>query len=146
MADVNDVAGAILAELGEMDTFKLQKLIYYCQAWHLVWEGKPLFPDRIEAWANGPVVPSLFRKHKKLFKVSHWPPGNPNELTPEERSTIHAVLKFYGKKKGYVLAALTHREAPWRDARRRAGLRTGERGDAEITKQSMLEYYESLVT
>jgi uncharacterized phage-associated protein len=145
MASVDDVAAAILDELGEMDTFKLEKLVYYCQAWHLVWERQPLFPDRIEAWANGPVVPTLFQQHKGMLRVSQWPNGDPTKLTPGERSTINAVLKFYGKRQGHVLAALTHREAPWRDARVRAGVRSGERGTVEIRKDAMLEYYEGLV-
>jgi uncharacterized phage-associated protein len=37
---------------------KLQKLLYYSQAWHLVWEDTPLFTARIEAWIDG----RLFRR------------------------------------------------------------------------------------
>ena len=33
-------------------SWKLQKLVYYCQAWSLVWDEEPLFEARIEAWAN----------------------------------------------------------------------------------------------
>ena len=33
-----DVAKYILKEHGEMTAMKLQKLVYYCQAWSLVWE------------------------------------------------------------------------------------------------------------
>ena len=45
VAKVDDVASAILNRLGEMTAMKLQKLVYYSQAWHLVWEEKPLFVD-----------------------------------------------------------------------------------------------------
>src|SRR5665213_2316970 len=62
LASVDDVAAAILKRTGAIDTFKLQKLVYYCQAWHLVWDGVPLFKARIEAWANGPVVPKLYQQ------------------------------------------------------------------------------------
>ena len=59
-----DVADYILAKKGTMSAMKLQKLVYYAQAWHLVWEDKELFPEEIQAWANGPVVPSLYTLHQ----------------------------------------------------------------------------------
>ncbi len=55
-----------------LSTVKLQKLVYYSQAWHLVWEDRPLFPERIEAWANGPVVPDLYREHRGDFELTSW--------------------------------------------------------------------------
>ena len=63
MVDVKDVAQYILDKQGGMTTWKLQKLVYYCQAWSLVWDDEPLFPDDIEAWANGPVVRKLYDIH-----------------------------------------------------------------------------------
>ena len=144
MANVDDVAAAVVKQLGPIDTWKLQKLVYYCQAWHLVWERKQLFPDKIEAWANGPVVPSLFRQHRGSFKVSSWPKGNADRLTNAEKTTVDAVVDYYGKRPGHILAALTHREGPWREARQ--GLAPGERGQVEITPKAMLGYYEGLVS
>src|SRR5207249_1909420 len=117
--------------------------VYYCQAWHLVWERKPLFSNKIEAWANGPVVPYLYRQHRRAFSVTSWPMGKVAHLTDGEKTTIKAVLDYYGKHPGYVLAALTHRERPWQDAR--VGLSAGERGNSEIKPQSMLDYYEGLI-
>lgn len=38
-----------------MTAMKLQKLDYYCQAWHLAWEGRAFFPEAIQAWASEPV-------------------------------------------------------------------------------------------
>ncbi len=57
MAKMNDVARFILETKGEITAMKLQKLMYYAQAWNLVWEEKELFDDDFEAWANGPVLP-----------------------------------------------------------------------------------------
>ena len=45
MASVFDVAKYILHKLGTVTTWKLQKLVYYCQAWSLVWDDEPLFFD-----------------------------------------------------------------------------------------------------
>ncbi len=47
MARAVDVATYILDREGEMSAMKLQKLVYYSQAWSLVWDDRPLFDDRI---------------------------------------------------------------------------------------------------
>ncbi len=143
MGKVDDVAAAIIEKTGPLDTWRLQKLVYYSQAWHLVWDGVALFPDRIEAWANGPVVPALYRQHRGQFTIRSWASGDAESLSKSERETIKAVLKFYGDKPGHWLSELTHRERPWREARK--GLAPGERGDREITKESMAEYYSGLL-
>lgn len=68
-ASVLDVAAHILREHGAMTHMKLQRLCYFAQAWHLVWTAQPLFPERIEAWANGPVVPVLYQALRGDFTV-----------------------------------------------------------------------------
>ena len=49
MPSVHDVAKFILKERGSMTVMKLHKLLYYAQAWTLVWDEKPLFCQKIEA-------------------------------------------------------------------------------------------------
>ncbi|MBD5559274.1 MAG: DUF4065 domain-containing protein [Clostridia bacterium] len=44
-----------LEKTGPITTMKLQKLLYYAQVWSLVWDENELFPEKFEAWANGPV-------------------------------------------------------------------------------------------
>lgn len=146
MATVHDVAAYVLQQLGGMTAMKLQKLCYYAQAWHLVWEEGPLFEERIEAWANGPVVPVLYRAHRGRL---HLEPGDisgePTALTTAERESVDAVLGFYGQRTAAELSELTHREDPWRCAREAAGLAPGERGTAEIPVAEVYEYYDGLV-
>ena len=142
MASVKDVAAYILEKLGEITAMKLQKLAYYSQAWSLVWDEKLLFPERIEAWANGPVVPDLYEAHKGVFKLSKLSCGNPSLLDSLETETIDKVLEFYGDKSSQWLSDLTHKEDPWLNARE--GLEPGERGNNEITHAAMAEYYGSL--
>jgi len=139
MATVHDVAAYILKRQGRMTTMKLQKLLYYAQAWHLVWRERPLFKARIEAWANGPVVPTVYTQHRGEFEVTKWTSGDASGLTASERKTVDAVLKFYGDKASQWLSDLTHAEAPWRDARK--GLAPGQRGTSEITHAALAEYY-----
>jgi uncharacterized phage-associated protein len=143
MAKVDDVAAAILNRTGPISTWKLQKLVYYAQAWHLVWEDRPLFDDAIEAWANGPVVPTLYAKHRGQYTIATWPTGDPDGLDDGEGTTIDAVLGFYGEKTGQLLSMLTHQERPWLEARE--GLAPGERGSAVITHDAMADYYGGLI-
>jgi uncharacterized phage-associated protein len=59
MAKAFEAAKYIINSL-PVDNLKLQKLLYYSQAVHLVLNGKlPLFNEAIEAWDYGPVVPRV---------------------------------------------------------------------------------------
>ncbi len=139
---VLNVASEVLERLGLMTTWKLQKLVYYCQAWSLVWDEKPLFDDSIEAWANGPVAPTLYREHKGAFTIDKLDIEK-KSISDQETKTIDAVIKYYGNDDSQTLSELTHRERPWIEARK--GLAMGERGDRVITHESMAEYYSSLI-
>ena len=100
----------------------LQKLCYYSQAWSLVWDEEPLFKEDIEAWAHGPVVPCLYKHHKGQFIISSLRKGRPGKLDDDQAETVDVVLKMYGDMPGVTLRSLTHRELPWREARRRGAL------------------------
>jgi uncharacterized phage-associated protein len=149
MAQVADVAAYILEKRGSMTAMKLQKLVYYSQAWHLVWHEEALFEAPIEAWSNGPVCRDLYRLHRGRFTLQgrgEIPAGDPSRLTAEERATIDTVLDAYGDKSAHWLSELTHNEDPWRCARERAGIGERERGKATISLDSMFEYYDGLTS
>ncbi len=138
-----DVADYILQERGTMSAMKLQKLVFYSQAWHLVWEDKELFPEEIQAWANGPVVPDLYDCHHGSFSLTPgFFKGDISHLTEKNKDVINRVLKFYGDKDAQWLSDLTHMEEPWKNAR--IGLADGERGDHVISTAAMMEYYSSI--
>lgn len=141
-ASVHDVAAYILQKHGPMSAMKLEKLAYYSQAWSLVWDERTLFSDNIEAWAHGPVVPALYEVHRGQFHVDAWPKGNPDALDKDAKDTVNAVIGYYGHRNAQWLSDLTHREKPWIDAR--VGLQDGERGNAVITLESMMDYYSNL--
>jgi uncharacterized phage-associated protein len=142
MATVFDVAAYILECLENVTAMKLQKLVYYSQAWSLVWDDAPIFSESIKAWANGPVCPELYELHRGQFLVSCLAKGESNNLNSDAKETINKILNFYGDKDSQWLSDLTHHEDPWIDARK--GLLPGERGSEEITHASMAEYYGSL--
>ena len=143
MANVLDAAAYILEKQGKMITLKLQKLVYYSQAWSLVWDERPLFDEKIEAWSNGPVVRDLFEYHRGQYYVSEIEAGDSGKLDAEQKATVDMVLNHYGDKPAYWLVRLSHSEPPWIEAR--GDLTPTEQGNAEIMLDSMAQYYSSLL-
>ena len=145
MATVFDVAAYIIENLGSMSTMKLQKLVYYSQAWSLVFDDRKLFDDDIEAWANGPVVRRLFKAHQGVYMVdeSFCNCGNSANLDAAARATIDEVLRAYGGLSANDLIALTHSERPWLEARE--GTPEFAASNAVINTDTMQEYYSAML-
>ena len=139
-----DVARYILKKEGVCSTMKLHKLLYYCQAWNLVWEDEPLFYQPIEAWANGPVVRSIFNFHKGMYiiKYSDFTLGNESLLSSKQKVNIDEVLSFYGNKSAQWLIDQTHSESPWKDAR--VGMGVNDRSSNVIPLEAMRDFYATL--
>jgi uncharacterized phage-associated protein len=145
MPTVSDVAKYILEARGETSALKLQKLLYYAQAWTLAWDDAPLFKEKIEAWANGPVIPALYQKHKGRFSLKPSDiVGDSSKITKSQQANIDNVLSYYGDKTPQWLSDLTHMEAPWLETRAEANLKDGERGNAVIPLERMQNYYANL--
>ncbi len=144
MASVYDVAKYVLKQIGPMTTIKLQKIVYYCQAWSLGWDGKPLFEEEFEAWANGPVCSELFHKHQGKFIVDEtlFSDIDDYSFSEDEEETLQSVLDYYGDKEPHWLSELTHKEAPWREAR--MGVAEGSPCNNVISKECMQQYYGGL--
>jgi uncharacterized phage-associated protein len=116
MAAALNVAKYIIKSL-PTDNLKLQKLLYYSQAVYLVLNDKrPLFPEDIEAWDYGPVVPPVYREYKPCGVDIIEDRGNTVSLLPEEEKAVNLVLEDLGSMTGTELINQTHREAPWRSA------------------------------
>jgi hypothetical protein len=58
----HDVAAVICSEPRDVPVSeaKLHFLLYLCQGHHLADHREPLFPEEIEAWDHGPVVPDVW--------------------------------------------------------------------------------------
>ena len=146
---VFDVAKYFLSrvefEAGSLMThLKLQKLCYYAQAWHLVFENVPLFDEHFEAWAHGPVSPSLFQEYKGY---SYHPIPAPEDFDDHmfnspQKETLEAVWDTYGQFEAKYLEDLTHQENPWITAR--GNCQPGEICTNTISLELMKEYYSKL--
>lgn len=142
MANVIDVAAYILEQTGSVTTMKLQKLVYYAQVRHLVMYGLPLFSNEIQAWANGPVSPELYRVHRGRYMIGEGglrADGSPDALSVSEKSVVDYVVGKLGAYSGEELRGLSHGEKPWQDARR--GYAVGARCNVPITIESMRAFY-----
>jgi uncharacterized phage-associated protein len=118
---------------------KLQKLVYYAQAWSLALFDLPLFDEEIEAWTHGPVVRSLFED----FRDAGWDALEPlwdcPQFDDDTEGLLTEIMEEYGQHSAKYLEKLTHREDPWKLAR--GNLPIEQKSSAIITKQSMAIYY-----
>ena len=95
---------------------KIQKLVYYTQAWYLANFDRPIFDEDMLAWTHGPVIPSVYEKYKGMSF---------NALPLEGRAKIPAALipflnevnNRYGQFTAKKLERLTHLEDPWKATR-----------------------------
>ena len=55
MVTAHDVAAYVLQQSGPMRAMKLEKDVYYSQAWNLGWHNEPLFHDPIQAFVKAPI-------------------------------------------------------------------------------------------
>ena len=143
--NVFDIAAFIISQKHPLPTLRLHKLLYYCQAWSLVWDEKPLFEQSIYAWSGGPIIKELYEAHQGQYEMdlSDIPKlGNPNALSNDQKETVKTVLRDYGNQSAQWIRDLITMEKPWRDARK--GLDDREGGGREITLASMAEYYEGV--
>ena len=120
---------------------KIQKLVYYAQAWSLVANDEPLFSEKIEAWVHGPVIPSLY-EHFKVFgfgPILHSATSASDHFSKKQVQLLNDVWKVYGKYDAEYLELLTHSELPWQKARE--GISDVEHSSNRIDLEVMKEFY-----
>ena len=127
-------------ESGDVIThLKVQKLLYFSEAWCQVSLDRELFSEDMEAWAHGPVVREVFNQ----FSGAGWEPlsvtGNVAELDEDVRNVLTQVLEAYGNVSAKTLEHLTHQDCPWKEAR--GTLSPEARCSNIISKQSIREYF-----
>jgi len=121
---------------------KLQKLLYYSQAWFYTINGVKLFPNKIEAWIHGPAVLEVYQKYKGFGSsmiTAEALPENFKDLKKEELDILDNVWSVYGTLDPDYLEKLTHSEKPWIEAR--MNKTPYENSSEEISLETMKEYY-----
>lgn len=139
---VFDVANWFLNK-APMTQKKLQKLCYYAQAWCFALNEYQLEDTEYEAWVHGPVSPVLWEKFK-VFGYDCIRLKNPikSNIKSEDEKLLNDVWDTYGSSTGNALEVLTHRELPWKEARK--GYEPYERCSVVISHKTMASYYKSI--
>lgn len=149
---IADYLIALSNETGNLiSNLKLQKLMYYAQAWYLAIHRKPLFEASFEAWVHGPVLRKLFDEYSHF----RWKPIQRDDLSEEYLEWFEAefgeevnefmdnlVDEYFGLT-AYHLERLTHLEEPWRRARN--GLPEDAPSTNVIENDWMRDFYERFV-
>lgn len=152
MKNIKDVCNYVIFRLtseggGSLSHLKLQKLLYYIQAWNLAYEKKPLFEGTFQAWIHGPVnrsVYNLFKGTKYMYsaitiKDLQGIDFNFSSLSTDDKSFIDGVLETYAPFSDVQLEKMTHDETPWLEAR--SGHEPYERCENDISEETMAKYY-----
>lgn len=147
MIPARNVAKYFLSKVEEdvgdgISNLKLQKLVYYAQAYHLAMYDEPLFAEQVEAWEHGPVVPELYReyKHHESRNIPLPDDFHPDDYDAQSRGLMDEVYEVFGQYSAWKLRNLTHQERPWSEA-----YEDGARGRV-ISPGSMREFYKDYVT
>jgi uncharacterized phage-associated protein len=131
-----------------INSYKLQKLLYYAQAWYLVYfDKKMLFDERPQAWVNGPVYQTVYNHFKRKGRAdqniqimgSLTEYSDKLNMTEEQKEFLHSLLAHYALMSHEQLIILTHKESPWNEARK--GLDIFEPSQKEISIESMYAFY-----
>lgn len=130
-------------ERGEILTpLKLQKLMFYADAWHMALHGTEITDERFQAWVHGPVALSQYHR----FKEFKWRPITASIERPiiSEALTNHLdeIIDVFGSETAVALEMMTHQEKPWRDAR--GNIPDDEPCHNYISKEVTREFYGSL--
>lgn len=147
---VQDAADYIIVRLTEarasLTVLKLHKLLYYVQAWHLAFFGKPIFSSGFEAWVHGPVNRSVYDRfaaeksmYSRITKRDLRPTFSIDQIATSKRRHIDAVLEVYADFSDTQLEEMTHREKPWKKARE--GYESNERCQVLMSNEIMRTYY-----
>ncbi|MFT4073223.1 MAG: DUF4065 domain-containing protein [Dysgonamonadaceae bacterium] len=150
MYSINDIADYIILKVKAEDGFaslinlKLQKLLYYIQAWSYGINNQPLFDGEFQAWIHGPVNKAIydrFNATKYLYSEIDLSDVINNNVTLDNTDAefVDFILENYLKYSGAELEKLSHSELPWKNTRDSLG--PNDRCEKKISPQLMTEYY-----
>jgi len=107
----------------DMSIMSLLKLAYIAHGWNLEMRDEPLFPNRIEAWQYGPVIPDVY----SAFRPQGVTPTKPDpryavDVDPETQQFLEQIYNIYGAMTPFRLSEITHEPGgPWESATKMGG-------------------------
>lgn len=150
MNSIHDIADYVILHVKTEDKYaslinlKLQKLLYYIQAWSYGINKRPFFKGDFEAWIHGPVnrdIYNRFNPTKYLYSEINIDDCIKRDITlaSEDSEFVNFILENYLKYSAAELERLSHNEMPW--IKTRGDLNVYERCDRIISPELMIEYY-----
>lgn len=98
---------------------RVNKLLYFAQAWSLVRRGKPLFDEEIQAWKLGPVVPAVYHAFKDYGREridSTDGDYSADVFSNDELELLLDIMREYGQYTSPALVNMTHQQgSPWKN-------------------------------
>ncbi len=135
----------------DLSNLKLQKLLYYIQAWHLAFFKKKAFDGEFQAWIHGPVNRDIYDLYKdSMYLYSEMSlddiddDKNIETLDNDLKMHVDAILDGYAKFSAIQLEVMTHSEEPWLEARK--GYSPNERCERPISEKTMENFYAARLT
>lgn len=135
MYDVLDVCRYIIKYSDEKNNWisnlKLQKLLYFIQAFFLINIDECCFHETIEAWEFGPVVPEAYHHFKRYGGASipaiegkyhmnddceEGEEFDDTVITNDDKKMIRHMVDKLSRYSASFLVDVTHRQAPWINA------------------------------
>lgn len=138
----------ILKHYGPMSHLKLQKLLFYCDAYNLAYFGQELVSDKFEAWVHGPVSRKVYSSLKDksiLYSDLRYSYNGVDvdhafeNLPSSQKELVTSILDTLSMWTGMELEIATHKEKPWLEARR--GYSEADKCNVEISKETTMLFY-----
>jgi uncharacterized phage-associated protein len=110
----------------QVTNLALQKIVFFCHVWSLIFLGRPLVRHKFEAWEFGPVLPYLYREFRELDRAAIT--RRATELDPfsgrkrvvdyrfdaDTHRLLCEVVDFYSRLGAGDLVRLSHSKGgPW---------------------------------
>ena len=131
-------------EYGDLITnLKLQKLLYYAQAWFMVNNnGEKLFEDEIEAWQYGPLVPAVYNEYSRfgrnpIILDDNCYSSKFDDLCDNVKEFLEEFCQQFFRYSATEMVTATHKEQPWIEAIEK-GIRT------PIDTDTMYRFYSEM--
>ena len=101
-----------------VSNLRLQKLLYFVQAYFFLSLDEPCFKNRIEAWDFGPVVPEVYHKYKRFGSmiIQENEKCSIEDIDEEDCQKIDEMLDACADKTTRELVNITHEQKPWKRA------------------------------
>lgn len=150
ISPIHTICDFIISEVTEggkpLNHLKLQKLLYFVDAWYMAFGKPPLFEEKFQAWVHGPVSRDIYDRfsptkdlYSPITRGDMMEGFNPESISKAARLQIKNILEVYAKYSGSELEEIAHKEEPWIKAR--GNFPPAARCENEIDKDLTKRYY-----